>query len=90
MFEAGEEPLPLQPGSERGLVLVASGETGGNSIRLRHYARSGIGRAAVAIEEKMADRAIEEVRREFKVKLNDTRPWDIFESGDRDEWDAEG
>ena len=87
MFEAGEETLPLRPGSERGLVLFASGVTGGRWIRLRHGARGRIGR--VAIGKETADRAIEEVRRELKVKLNDTWLWDIFESGDRDQWNAE-
>jgi hypothetical protein len=65
-----------------------TGVTGGSDIRREHFARKRIQRAATAIGEGAVDKAIIEVRDAFRSELGDARLWNIFLSGDREQWAA--
>jgi hypothetical protein len=57
-------------------------------FRIGRFAPRRIRRAAAAIGQEEVDRAIKQVKVEFKAKLNDTRLWEIFENGTDEQWDA--
>jgi len=54
----------------------------------RAYAYSRIDQATAVVGKEAVDKAIEEVRNEFKAEIKDARLWDIFESGDSKQWEA--
>ncbi len=64
-----------------------SGQTGSTEIRLQPFAMRRIDRAEALIGEKAVNKAIKEVRDEFKATVN-ARYWDIFENGDSKQWEA--
>jgi len=57
-------------------------------FRIGRFAPRRIRRAAAAIGQEEVDRAIKQVKDEFKANLNDTRLWEIFENGTDEQWDA--
>jgi hypothetical protein len=60
---------------------------GSAAIPLRTYAKRRIARIAKLVGKKEVDDAIEEVRNKRKATV-DARLWDIFEHGDRKQWNA--
>ncbi len=64
------------------------GGSDSREFRIGRFAPGRIRRAAAAIGQEEVDRAIKQVKDEFKARLNDTRLWEIFENGADEQWDA--
>lgn len=62
-------------------------QTGSTEIRLGPFAQRRVNRAAAVIGEDAVGKAIEEVRNDFKAKV-DARLWEIFENGNLKQWEA--
>ena len=98
---ADTEEVPLDVPTRLELVMIVKywyGRTLGNDffrfkfggfdkkeIQMQHFVTRRISGVAAAIGQETVNQAIEEVREEFKAKV-DPRLWNIFEDGSDEEW----
>lgn len=64
------------------------GGSDSGELRIGRFAPRRIRRAAAAIGQEVVDRAMKEVRDQFKVKVKNDRLWDVFENGTAEQWEA--